>query len=233
MPGKDDVVSLLSRTELFAGLPSDDLTACATAFREAHFAKGKVLFVRGDVGRKLFLVVEGRVRLAVHSDEGRELAFRHATAGDLFGEIATLDGDLRTADATAITPVTAYTLDQNAFRSLWSSRSTISDQLIRFLCKRLRETSTQLESIALYPLHVRLARFLLVALANRKPPPGKRLPLDLGFSQSELAMLLGASRPKVNEALGMLETAGALGRTQDRMFCDPDKLAAIAEQAND
>jgi hypothetical protein len=50
-----------------------------------------------------------------------------------------------------------------------------------------------------------------------------------GFSQSELALLLGASRPKINVALGMLEKAGAVGRTSDRLFCDPAKLAAIAQ----
>ncbi|MGE3869658.1 MAG: helix-turn-helix domain-containing protein, partial [Pseudorhodoplanes sp.] len=69
-----------------------------------------------------------------------------------------------------------------------------------------------------------------VALAGRSAPPGKRVPLELGFSQSELAFLLGASRPKVNAALGTLEAAGALGRTQDRLFCDPVKLADIAQR---
>jgi CRP/FNR family cyclic AMP-dependent transcriptional regulator len=82
-------------------------------------------------------------------------------------------------------------------------------------------------------LHVRLARFLLFALGDRRAPPGKRIPLDLGFSQGELAQLLGASRPKVNSALGELESAGAIVRTLDRLFCDPDKLAEIARPAND
>ena len=54
------------------------------------------------------------------------------------------------------------------------------------------------------------------------------MPLELKFSQGELALLLGASRPKVNEALGVLETAEAVRRTSDRMFCDRAKLAVIA-----
>ena len=55
------------------------------------------------------------------------------------------------------------------------------------------------------------------------------MPLDLGFSQSELAQLLGASRPKVNSALGWLEEMNAIKRTIDRVFCDPVKLAEIAQ----
>jgi CRP/FNR family transcriptional regulator, cyclic AMP receptor protein len=76
---------------------------------------------------------------------------------------------------------------------------------------------------------VRLASFLLVALGDRKAETGKRVALELGFSQTELAQLLGASRPKVNAALGWLEQREAIKRTIDRIFCDPSKLAQIAQ----
>src|SRR3970282_938803 len=109
-------------------------TACASAFRSARFSAGEMLFSRGDPGTHLYVVVEGRVRLAITTEEGRELSFRHATAGDLFGEIAALDGSHRTADATALTDVVAYALERNAFRSLWSSRPEISAGVIAFLC---------------------------------------------------------------------------------------------------
>lgn len=224
------LISLLESTDLFGGLAPDDLSTCAALFREQRFGKGEMLFARGDVGAKLYLVAEGRVRLAVVTDEGRELSFRHAAAGELFGEIATLDGGPRSADATALTDIVAHTLERAALRRLCAERPAIGEQALKFLCRRLRETSSQLEAVALYPLEVRLARFLLFALAGRQAPAGKRVPLDLGFSQGELAQLLGATRPKVNGALAALEGAGAIGRTIDRLFCDPDKLAALARQ---
>jgi DNA-binding FadR family transcriptional regulator len=65
--------------------------------------------------------------------------------------------------------------------------------------------TTQFESVALEPLHVRVARFILSALGSHTAPPGRRIPLELGFSQSELSQLLGASRPKVNAAMASLE----------------------------
>ena len=223
-------VPLLATTDLFGGLAADDLDACAAHFREQRFGKGEMLFARGDPGAKLYLVAEGRVRLAVVTDEGRELSFRHAARGELFGEIATLDGGPRSADATALTDIVVHTLDRAALQKLCAERPAIGEQAMKFLCRRLRETTGQLEAIALYPLDVRLARFLLFALAGRQAQPGKRVPLDLGFSQGELAQLLGATRPKVNGALASLEAAGAIGRTIDRLFCDPDKLATLARQ---
>jgi CRP/FNR family transcriptional regulator, cyclic AMP receptor protein len=224
------LIQLLGATELFKGLAPDDLAACGARFREIRFGKGQVLFGRGDVGTHLYLVADGQVRLAIATSEGRELSFQIAKAGDLIGEIAVLDGGPRSAEAAALTPVTTFALERNAFRELWSAHPSISSSVISFLCWRLRDASDRLEAIALYPMEVRLARFLLVALGDRKAPPGRRVPLELGFTQSELALLLGASRPKINVALGVLENAGAVGRTSDRLFCDPEKLARIAHQ---
>jgi len=225
------LLRLLGGTDLFKGLAEKDRAVCAARFRQARFDKGRILFARGDPGTHLYLVAEGQVRLAIGTSEGRELSFQIAVAGDLFGEIAMLDGSPRSAEATALTKVSAYTLERSAFRELWSTHRSITDSIISFLCWRVRNASDRLETIALYPMEVRLARFLLTAIGQRQAPPGRRLPLELGFSQSELALLLGASRPKINVALGILEKAGAVGRTSDRLFCDPEKLAAIAQSS--
>lgn len=223
------ILQLLATTDLFKVLGAADLAACAAKFRVIRFTKGEILFGRGDVGTHLYLVAEGQVRLAVATSEGRELSFQIAAVGDLIGEIAVLDGGPRSAEAAALTSVTTYALERAVFRELWSTHPSISSAVISFLCWRLRDASDRLEAVALYPIEVRLARFLLVALAGRQAPPGRRVPLGLGFTQSELAMLLGASRPKINLALRMLEAAGAVGRTSDRLFCDPTKLASIAQ----
>jgi CRP/FNR family transcriptional regulator, cyclic AMP receptor protein len=225
----DRLSELLSGSELFAALEADDRSACAAKFREVRFAKGGMLFARGDPGTHMYIVSEGQVRLAIATEEGRELSFQIVGPGDLFGELAVLDGQPRSAEATALAPTIVYSLERSEFARLRSANAKISDAVIAFLCSRLRNVSDKLESIALYPLDIRLARFLLAALRGRPASPGRRLPLELQYSQSELALLLGASRPKINMALGSLESAGAIGRTSDRLFCDRSKLAAIAQ----
>ena len=223
------IAELLSASELFSTLEAEDRAQCAAKFREARLAKGEMLFARGDPGTHLYIVSEGRVRLAVASAEGRELSFQVVGPGDLFGEISVLDGQQRSAEATALGPTVLYSLERSEFGRLRSANPRISDAVIAFLCLRLRNVSDKLENIALYPLEVRLAKFLLAALRGRPSHPGGRIALELQYSQSELALLLGASRPKINMALGSLESAGAVRRTSDRLFCDPSKLAAIAQ----
>lgn len=226
----EGLVQLLASSELFGRLSAETLAECAASFRVAQFSKGELIFARGDPGARIYLVAEGQVRLAVATSEGRELSFEIAGAGQIFGELAALDASPRSAEATALTEVKTFTLDSEAFRRQRLRHPDISEAAIALLCRRLRRASDNLENIALYALHVRLARFLLYALGDRQAPPGRRIPLALDYSQGELAQLLGASRPKVNAAFGLLEKAGAIGRTSDRVFCDRTKLAALAQK---
>jgi CRP-like cAMP-binding protein len=233
MSRNDRVAGLLTGTRLFGILPADQLDVCAERFREVRFAKGEMLFARGDSGTHLYIVSEGQIRLAIATSEGRELSFQIVGPGDLFGELALLDGQSRSAEATALAATTAFSLERGDFHRLRSTNPAISEAVIIFLCQRLRDVSDKLETIALYPLEIRLARFLLTALRGRPEIPGRRLPLELHYSQSELALLLGASRPKINAALAALEAAGAIGRTSDRLFCDRAGLARIAQWGGD
>ena len=226
-PATQRIAELLKGANLFRDFAPDDLTAFAESFRERQFEKGEMVFARGDAGTHLYVVAGGQVRLAVATNEGRELSFEIIGPGALFGEIAVLDGLPRSAEATALVRTMVYGLERNVFHRLRHRSHAISDVVISFLCARLRNVSDRLEDVALYPLDVRLARFLLLAIGDRQAPAGRRVPLELRYSQSELALLLGASRPKINAALASLEIAGAVGRTADRLFCDRAKLASI------
>ena len=229
----EPIALLLAQTELFGMLAPDALEQIASRFHTAQFKRGQTIYERGDAGNALHLIRSGQIRFSVVSGEGRELSVRVAKAGEVIGEIAVLDRQPRTATAVALTAVTAHSLSRTELDRLLLQDPQFARNAIDFLCHRLRDTTDQLELIALYPVEVRLARFLLVALKGQIGPSGKRIPLELGFSQGELAQLLGASRPKVNLALGILEEAGAIGRTSDRLFCDPEVLARIAEKTDD
>jgi CRP/FNR family transcriptional regulator, cyclic AMP receptor protein len=226
----EEIVALLAGVALFRTLAPDDVASCAAGFRQMRFSKGEMLFARGDPGTQLYVVAKGQVRLAIANSDGREFSFQIAGAGALFGEIAVLDGWPRSAEAMALTETIVYTLERGDFHRLRATNPAISEAAIAFLCQRLRDVSDKLETIALFPMDVRLARFLLAALGDRQASAGRRVPLELSFSQSELALLIGASRPKINAALSALEAAGAIGRTSDRLFCDRDKLALIAQR---
>jgi CRP-like cAMP-binding protein len=229
MSVKESTVEMLGRTALFGSLEEADRRAVAQEMREQSFDAGQAIFARGDPGRDIFLVTSGRVRLSILTSEGRELSFAHAEPGNIFGEIAVLDGGLRTADATAVTKVTALTLSKPSLVRLIETRPVVREGVIKFLCNRIRNADQQLEGIALYPIEVRLARFFLTAARQKGPAKaGMKIVLDLPISQGELALLIGASRPKVNAALALLQESGAIERSDTRFTCNIDALEDIA-----
>ena len=97
------VIDLLGKSALFGSLPEADRAAIAGRMRRVTFRPNQILFSRGDDGREIYLVLNGRIRLSVLTSDGRELSFAHAAPGNVFGEIAALDGGERSAGATAIT----------------------------------------------------------------------------------------------------------------------------------
>jgi CRP-like cAMP-binding protein len=224
------IVDLLGKSALFGSLADPDRVAIATRMRRVDFDPDQMIFSRGDPGREIYLVLEGRIRLSILSSDGRELSFAHAGPGNIFGEIATLDGGERTAGATAISRVQAMALPQRAMLELIENNPKVASAAIRFLCTRLRETDQRLEAIALHRIEVRLARLMLSALKLQSPgATGQNVALDLGMSQGELALLIGASRPKVNIALTMLEDMGAITRSGSKLSCDTEVLQNIAD----
>jgi len=222
-------MALLREAPLLEPLDDGDRRALLQELREVSFDAGQVIFTRGDPGRDVYLVVSGRVRLSVLTPEGRELSFAHAEPGAIFGEIAMLDEGPRSADATAVTKTLALSLGRPAFMRIAESRPHLVDAVVRFLCRRIREADQQLEAIAVCPIEVRLARFFLAAARQKKPDVEVgTVSVDLGMSQGELALLIGASRPKVNTALSMLEASGALTRKGGQFDCDIEQLTATA-----
>lgn len=233
MSRSTDTIELLAGTPLFGTLTEAERMLVARQMRPVAYETGTLIFARGDPGADLYLVTAGRVRLSVYSSEGRELAFLNAGPGEIFGEIAALDGGVRTADAKTISKVKAMTLSRSALTRLIDTVPAVANAAIAFLCARLRHTNDVFEAMALHSLEVRVARFLLSASALRgvTAQTGQhkgRVTFDLAMSQSEIALLIGASRPKVNTALHALEADGVISLEGNRVTCDLEALARIA-----
>lgn len=215
---------------MFDGLEDATLACIAGAAMPREWPAGTMLFQRGDAGDYLVAIRTGRVRLSIGSAQGRELILRHANPGDLLGELALFDAAPRSADATAAVATSGYVLHRAGFLAVADAAPALMQSVTRYLCTRLRETTDQMEGIALYPLEARLARFFLFTLRQvhgADMPPDPSLRLDI--TQSEMAAVLGASRPKVNRALHALRDAGAVVRQGDVLLCRVDSLLRLSE----
>lgn len=205
----------------------DEVTGLAQLRR---WPAGTVIFQRGDEGNYMIMLTEGRIKVSLFTTHGKELSLRHFEPGSLIGEMSVLDGQPRSADAAAAIASEGYVIGKNEFRSFMARHSAAADAVVNFLCKRLRETNQTLETIALYNLDARVARFLLAALSQFH---GDDLPdqasLDLALNQVELGAILGASRPRINRAVLELEEAGAIKRRGNIFDCNVPRLRKFAD----
>jgi len=220
---------ILRRSELFRAAGDEAIVELAAAMIERSWKADEELFSAGDPSDGFYVVLEGVVRLGLTTSSGGELILRDAFTGDVFGEIGSLDGGPRSAGARVRTgdAKTAF-LSSSRLRTILERHAPLLFDITRQLCLRLRETTDQLEGIALYPLKQRLARFIHAQGRSRGRAQAGRMTVSIPVSQTAIAALLGARRPKTNVAITELEKAGVIERRGALFIYDETALAREA-----
>ena len=191
--------AVLARHAFFEGVSAGIVDRLAMHAREVRYAAGQAVFRKGDEGQGLFAVLSGAVKLSVPSLDGRELVLRMVGAGEIFGEVALLDGGPRTADATAAEPCHLLCLDRRGFLAVLKEEPTLAIKLLALLSDRLRQTSEQVEEITFEHPPVRLARALLRLSRMQGAAGAERTHITI--TQKELGQMVGLSRETTNKCL--------------------------------
>ncbi|HYD30890.1 MAG TPA: cyclic nucleotide-binding domain-containing protein, partial [Azospirillaceae bacterium] len=121
---------------LLKHLGRDDLKRLAAAATLAHYPSNGVIFQKGDPGDSLMAVIRGRVKICCHSADGKELVLNIINRGGVFGEIALLDGEPRTADAVALEEADLLLLRRSQFLPYLEAHPDLALRLMGVLCKR-------------------------------------------------------------------------------------------------
>lgn len=177
-------------TNLSAGCVSRLKSIAQTRTLEA----GETLFVQGDMGKSLFILDQGSVEISTVNLAGKKLTLNIMRPPDAFGEIAALDGGVRTATAVALEATRLFQVDRVDISRIVLDHPDIAHEFILVLCGRLRWTSQQVEDLGLQDIERRLAHRLLILDEKFSGGNGR---IDL--SQSEIADFLGATRESVNK----------------------------------
>jgi hypothetical protein len=137
-------VIILKTVSLFVEVPDEILAEVASILDEIEFKAGETIFTKGDIGRCMYIIVDGHVR--VHDGE---LTIAQLGARDIFGELAVLDMEPRSASVTAVEDTCLFRLDQDAFYELMADRIEVARGVIRVLCRQLRFRTASLQENSL------------------------------------------------------------------------------------
>lgn len=200
---------VLGRTELFGGLPPGDLEAIAVRGIVRSYPKGQILFYQQDPGESLYVILEGRVKAFVTSEEGAELNLGLFETPSILGEVALVDGGPRSASAEVVAPARLLVFTRATFFSLLGEHPALVEAYLRMLGKLIRRLQDRTEDLVFLDLHGRVAK-LLLSFAERAEPGPEGTLLDLKVTQGELAAMVAGSRPTVNQILKTFEGRGYL-----------------------
>ena len=201
---------IVRRSPLFARLDDSDIDAILGRSTVRHFAEGEPIFAKGDPGSSMMAVLKGRVTISTSSPEGRQVVLTVMHEGDVFGEIAMIDGKERTADATAASNCELLVVARRSLISLLEHRPELCLGFLIVLCERLRRTNEQVEDLAFLDLEARIAKALLRLAAESAAEGPAARPVGIRISQRVLGELVGGSRESVNKHLQDWKRAGII-----------------------
>jgi CRP/FNR family cyclic AMP-dependent transcriptional regulator len=197
-PGAGSKLSVLRKHPIFCDLDPEAFEQLGRYAKPATLRRGATIFSKGDPGNSLIAVISGTVKISISSPDGRNAILNLIGPGEIFGEVAVLDGKSRTTDAIANSNCEIYVIDRREFLPFVKSQPALAMKFIELLCTRLRWTSDQVEEVILQDLPGRLASALIRLTERHAATQGSR---TIAVTQQEISEMVGMSRESINKQL--------------------------------
>ncbi len=192
----------LQSTPLFKGLSDRDYNAIVSRLTLRRYKAKTPIFYQGEMGDNLYLVKSGQVRIFINSLDGSEMSvILCGRPGQVFGELAVVDGMVRSASAVALMQTAVYTIDRASFRQLIRQYPSIAINFMQILSQKVRYNTSQMDSFASMDIRQRLARQLLELGRDYGTAVDDGVCINTPLTQGNLASLIITTRESINKAL--------------------------------
>ncbi len=218
--------AILYNVVLFRGLSSEQLEKLAPLLRERIFPVGANVMTAEQPGEGAYVILDGSVKVYVIHTDGSEIILAILGPGEIVGEMSVADSLGRSASVLTLEESTFLWMDRRTF--LWSMEEmpAVARNLVGILSRRLRLADTHTRSLAALDVHGRVAaQILAFAREYGVPRPDGGVLVPLRLTQTDLAGLVGASRVRVNQALGYFRKRGSISLDVDHRITVHDEEA--------
>jgi len=217
---------LLASVPVFDALAPDDLAQVADVAVPRSFPPGHIIFREGDASDTCYVIGSGHARAMRENADGRSIALAHFGPGDIFGELAMFDDELRSATVQTLDEVEAVAILGADMRRLMRQHPDLAVKLVIGLGRRLREANERLSRQSFQTVQSRVAGVLaqLVEQAQGEGAPERGVLVTI--TQAEIAQLAGSSRESASRFLAVLERANVIEQGRGRLtVLDPAALS--------
>lgn len=209
---------LLKKIPLFESIIDDDLRSLAQRFVVRKHPKNSIIINEGDETNSLYIILNGKVRVFLSDENGKEVILNVQGDGEYFGEISLFDDGKRSASVLTLEPSKFAVLDKQEFISCLSTNPEMALTIIKGLTHRLRALSENVRNLALMDVYGRVAHTLLELAVNID---GERV-ITEKLTQAELASRVGASTKMVSRIMKDLTTGGYISKKGQHLLINKE-----------
>jgi CRP/FNR family transcriptional regulator, cyclic AMP receptor protein len=207
-----EIADFLATVPLLGQIPADELQRFAEVTRDKQYPKGSVILFEDDPGDSLYIVREGRVKVVLVGEDGREVILGVLGVGEHFGELSLIDDQPRSAHVIAMEDSLLLVLRRDDFRRRVEANPTVAWGLLSELSRRLRRADGKIGGLVLLDVPGRIARLLLDFAQEAGSDT-----IDKPLTHQTIAQMIGASRETVSRAMREFQDAGWIGVERRRI----------------
>lgn len=215
-----------------AGLPqaaADQLRAKARTFA---MRAGQLVLATGAESTEVYLILQGRVHVTLFAPSGREVSIRDIGAGELFGELAAIDGGSRSATVVAASDGQLAIVSANNFRQIIADNPDFSLWLLRRFAAQIRALTDRIFELSALPVRGRLQCELL-RLAGGARQAGKEIIIEPAPTHAEFAARIGSQREVVTREFSYLAERNIIRQDRRRLtLVDLHRLVGELRQSS-
>ena len=211
--------AMLSNVLVFSDLATEDLQLIASQGVVRAYPKNTVLISEGDLGDSFYVILDGRVKVYVSDEEGKEVILNIQGPGDYFGELALIDSAPRSASVMTLEPSQLSVVSKSDFERCLGENPRIALELIRPLVHRIRSLTDSVKNLALLDVYGRVARTLLDLAIERDG----MVVIEERPTHQDIASMVGASREMVSRIMKDLASGGYI-QVKNKTIRIPGKL---------
>jgi len=226
----DDILETLALTPLFAGLKQSEISQILTHAVSARLQTGEYFFRQGDAATRLYILLEGQIKVTQLTPEGQQVVMRMIQALEIFGCVAALTGGEYPASAQATKDCEVFCLYPREIHQLMESHPRLAMNAFQIMVKRTHELQDRYRELATECVERRLAHTLLRLMKQSGRPEGDQILLDMPLSRQNLAEMIGSTLYTVSRILSHWESLGLVAAGREKIsLIAPEHLSQIAE----
>lgn len=200
----------LQKVGIFADLPREELRDLAGRMQPRDIPTGSVIVGQEDRGDSLFVITEGKVKVVLYGDTGREIILTMFRPGEIFGEMSLLDNQPRSASVIAVEATKALVLERAAFVRHLAAHPNTAIAILAEMSRRLRQADRVIGNLALLDVYGRVARLIKDLAQKEGVETDEGVLIKERPTQQEIASMVGTSRETVSRALNDFAKRGLI-----------------------